>query len=409
MTIDINALAEFITAYSREVELEFDRIGRNSLPFHQEFCQFIAAYKASDGLAVFYMPGVPSNAAPGLYVFDHSEFSLNQLLQSLHLNRLQFNVPVAGSEFTPLDGPIEITELIPDINTYYFSDTVRQVMLSGKRSAPGLTITPIFDVANGVVSDVYPSRVKLWSPVIEYPGTGRIRYFFWNHADIWYRPEELSLPEAKATAKADLAAIRILLDVFGTLPIEQFGRDTNLCAGENLDREAAEFRNLLDERPHELVIHDWLVDHEHFLDPSATRILSKVPFGRYVSDFVVECADRTYELIEIEGVQRVFTQSGSEPCARFNHACTQARDWMRYVNENLRTVQIEQGLEGIYQPKGRVIMGRSEDIDTEEALLRWKHLKSEALLVDTYDDLASRVEYLANTLRSMLRQKTQGT
>ena len=67
-----------------------------------------------------------------------------------------------------------------------------------------------------------------------------------------------------------------------------------------------------------------------------------------------------------------------------------------------KAVANEQKLEGIYQPDGRVIMGRSQDIDTEEAKQRWKHLKSEQLAVDTYDDVVAKVRELAKTLDSIL-------
>lgn len=403
MSVDITELSEFITEYWRAIESELDRVGRNHFPYHQEPCLFVPTYLASDGVAIFYMPGQPVNSPPGLYVFDYSKHTLNQVVQSLHLHRIQFKVPTIGSKFNPLEGPIEFTELIPELNTYYFSEAVREALLSGERRAPGLTVAPIINVAGGVISNVYPSRVKLWSPVVEYANAGRTRYFFWNHADIWWRPESLSLPNPKQAAQLDIAAVRILQDALGTLSVEQFGRDTNHRAAENLEQEIVEFLELLAEEPDESAIHEWLLSHNHFLDATARRILNKVPFGRHISDFVVERADRTYELVEIEGVQRIFTSSGSEPSAQFNHACTQVRDWMRYINENLRTVANEQKLKGIYQPNGRVIMGRSQDIDTEEAMLRWKHLKSESLAVDTYDDIVDRVRELARTLRSILR------
>lgn len=178
MSGHINELAKFITEYWRAIESDLDRIGRDHLPYHQEPCLFIPTYLASDGIAAFYMPGQPVNGPPGLYVFDYSKHTLNQVVQSLHLHRLQFKVPTVGSTFTPMGGPIEHTELIPELNTYYFSDAVREAFLSGERSTPGLTVAPIINVVGGVVSNVYPSRVKLWSPVVDYTITGKIRYFF---------------------------------------------------------------------------------------------------------------------------------------------------------------------------------------------------------------------------------------
>ena len=402
MAVDLQALAAFTTAYWRAIELELDRIGREQFPFHHEPCRFACAYQASDGIAVFYLPGEPSNGPPGLYAYDHSQHTLNEILQSLHINRLQFKVPIVGTKWEPMQGPLEFTERIPEIQTTYMSQMLREGLIRGQQSAPGLTVAPIIYLDGGVVSHVYPGRVKLWSPIVEFVSTGKFKYFSWNHADIWWQPAVLSLPNPELTAQSDLIAMREVQSIFGAIAIEQFGRDTNQNAAAIFENEILQFQALLAQEPNESTIHNWLVNHRPFLDVTARRILSKVSFGKHVSDFVIERADGTYELVEIEGVQRIFTPSGSEPRAQFNHACTQVRDWMRYINENLRTVEGEQGLSGIYQPDGRVVMGRSDDIDTEQAKQRWKHLKSEALLVDTYDDLVARVRQLVAVLRRRL-------
>lgn len=401
MPISIESLAQFTMAYCQEIETQLDQLGRHNLLTNQKRCFFVTAYKASDGFAVFYMPGKPNSRNPGLFLFDYSKYTLNEILQSLHLHRLQLRVPELGVPFDFNQGPIEETALIPELNTYYFSDPVREAMRNGERYAPGLTITPIMNLEAGIVKEVRPCRIKLWTPFLEYPNIGRIQYFFWNHADIWWHPSDLSIPEVREAAFADINAIRILEQIRGATSPTNFGQDTNSSAAGALDKEIQDFVNLLDTVPSEATIHDWLLERRHFLDATARRVISKVPFGDRISDFVVERADGTYELIEIENTDRIFNQSSAEPSAKFNHACNQVKDWIRYINDNVNTVQNEQNLGGIYQPNGRVIMGRDRDIDSVSAKNRWKHLKSEKMAVETYDDLIARVSNLARILRSV--------
>lgn len=157
----------------------------------------------------------------------------------------------------------------------------------------------------------------------------------------------------------------------------------------------------------EKTIHQWLLDPRHhvFLDTSAIEVRSKVPFGSKVSDFVVRRSDETYLLVEIEtATARIFRSDNAEPHSGFTHACTQVRDWQRYIHENLHTVREEQAFPGIYRPKGMIVMGRAEQIAGREACQRWRALKNEGdPLVFTYDELCARVETLAGMLRQFAR------
>jgi len=50
-------------------------------------------------------------------------------------------------------------------------------------------------------------------------------------------------------------------------------------------------------------------------------------------------------------------------------------DWQRHVREHVHEVRDVQKLPGIYEPSGRVIMGRSGHISGAEAKRRWDALK----------------------------------
>ncbi len=79
-------------------------------------------------------------------------------------------------------------------------------------------------------------------------------------------------------------------------------------------------------------------------------------------------------------------------------------DWQRYIRDNVHTVRAEQNLEGIYEPQGRVIIGRPQESDTNEARICRFDMKSRhEHSLATYDEICNRVRALASTLRTLLR------
>jgi hypothetical protein len=134
------------------------------------------------------------------------------------------------------------------------------------------------------------------------------------------------------------------------------------------------------------------------------NVKSKLDFGNRGSDFVVRRSDGTYVVIEIERAnERIFQRKNSEPSAAFNHACQQVYDWQRYIRDNVHTVRNELGLDGIYEPSGMVIMGRSSAIDSDIARVRWRDLKGDhEPQVFTYDEIIERTRALADSLRHLL-------
>jgi len=149
-------------------------------------------------------------------------------------------------------------------------------------------------------------------------------------------------------------------------------------------------------------LHQWLNKPEHyvFLDAYADEVRSKVAFGAVVSDFVIRRSDKTYVLVELESAScQLFRSDNGEPSAAFNHACTQVRDWRRYVRDNVYTVRHELGLDDIYEPAGMVVAGLHVAPQHSE---RWRTMKSDwDLSLATYDELAGRVRSLARKLRAM--------
>ena len=194
--------------------------------------------------------------------------------------------------------------------------------------------------------------------------------------NLWWYPDRLNLDSAEAfeVANADLLALEVVVRAAEVLPPTQAIDDVPRHASEILEGLCRDFEALLNSSGHdEDAIHQWLKEPKHclFLDSDPKRVWSKVPFGKSVSDFVVRCTDGRYKLIEIEPASLpIFQKTGHEPTARFNHACRQVRDWKQHVREHVHEVREVQGLAGIYEPGGVVIMGRTRDIDSDEARKR---------------------------------------
>jgi hypothetical protein len=48
---------------------------------------------------------------------------------------------------------------------------------------------------------------------------------------------------------------------------------------------------------------------------------------------------------------------------------TQVTDWQRFVRDNVHTVRNEMSLPNIYDPRGMMVMGRSRDVQGDEAVI----------------------------------------
>lgn len=234
----------------------------------------------------------------------------------------------------------------------------------------------------------------------------------WDKSSSRAVPEKVWNNAAKKRRRSNrMMAARILLSSkavqlsIGAEKPEEIEDETPAHAADVLEGHVRDLVGLLVESGHkEESLHQWLKDERHhvFLDAHADEVLSKVPFGASVSDFVIRRSDGTYVLVEIEPAdKRIFRRDNSEPTAEFNHACQQVRDWQRYIRDNVRTVRDELGLADIYEPKGMVLMGRSGDIEGDKARRRWIDMKNRhEFALFTYDELCERVNALAATLRN---------
>lgn len=409
-------LTQFTYQYHSLIEKHLEEYGRDTFPYYGAATTIVQIWQASDGFVTFYLeepPGLPGvEQLRGYHLIDYSNYTLNTLCQSTSIRYLRVSDGDIGVPVTIL------TELPPDVKRpqeitgNWLSEKVNEALIDGSIIGvplTGMMVSPIVEFKSGIRTAITPSRVKIWSPTIELPGKGRVRMYQWTHADFWWFPEQLPVDISAATelARNDLLALRTVLQLRGPLTAENAQQDMSIQAATLLERACDEFISLLDQYgEQEEKIHQWLYKPEHhlFLDLASDKVFSKLPFGGNDSDFVVRRRDGTYVLIEIEPASaRIFQRVKQEPTKEFNHACQQVRDWQRYVRDNVHTVRTEQKLENIYDPRGMVIIGRTQDIDGEKAAIRWRDMKNRhELYLFTYDELTERVRALAASLKKLM-------
>jgi Shedu protein SduA, C-terminal len=404
------SLAKFSIAYSNQLNELFKNNKAVSLQHHKDNTDIICTFIAKDGISTFYMPGSPDDSTKNGYylIEDYADKTLNQICQSLSVHRLKVSIPDIGIHHSEINLLPEDTG-IPGLSSPWIHTDLRNAAIAGKLSSlPGMTITPIINVEKGLCTSIKPGRTKIWSPIFNFPGLGDNRLFLWTHADFWWKPDLLSWSEVDAVdiATNDFLAFSTILRQMNTFGSEQAQQDTSTHAADIFEGYCKEFSMLLDEfGDTEERIHQWLKEDKHqiFINSNIKTLWSKLPFGKKISDFVLKHSDDTYTLVEIERANlRVFRKSDSEQTAEFNHACQQVRDWQRYIRDNVHTVRSELGLSDIYEPKGMVVLGRSEDIDQLEAKSRWRDIKNRHdHKVYTYDDLIENVKILASKLREL--------
>ena len=412
-------ILDFTNSYWSAIEEAMDKHGRDLFTAHGDKVEIVSVFQAKDGFAVFYLPVPPDPAIKrGLYLFDeYTEHTLNEICQSLTVHRLKVLQPEIGLPVELMPSNPEDTQPIEGITAPWIHDDVRRAAMEGKLdSLPGITISPSIKVEEGIYTAILPGRKKVWSPVFEFKDIGVRRLFLWTHADFWWLPESLDLkPEiAAGIAAKDINALKTLLAYEPLRPPHFAEPYVPSQAADLLESECQELLSILDRTDHsEEELHQWLNTPNHyiFLDPHISKVWSKLSLGEHITDFVIQRSDSTYLLVEIEpGNTPIFTKTKSEPTAAFNHACQQVRDWQRYVRDNVHTVRTELGLSDIYEPQGMAVIGRSAEIATKAASLRWRDMKNTySIDVYTYDELCERIRSLATSLRVIVRTSDDTT
>jgi hypothetical protein len=210
----------------------------------------------------------------------------------------------------------------------------------------------------------------------------------WEHIEIYRRVDDRNWKEELA---ASWAESDILAHVMRRQLREQHFRalDPNVDARKEWARLLGDYTTLLQSDPPEEALQQFLTKNPMLLCPTQTRVWPKAVFGDKISDFVFREAHGDYLLVELERPSKgLFIKSGDTSNA-LNHAQGQITDWKRYIEDNLRTVQGELGLEGMStNPKSLIVMGRSNTVSEEgRRKLRAMRGDNPRQNIMTYDDV----------------------
>jgi hypothetical protein len=216
------------------------------------------------------------------------------------------------------------------------------------------------------------SRARLpvgWLAIEIYPLLGE-EYWRPEHAAAWADMDILGIAARRNLQENQLNAI-----------------DSREAARKRYAAILAEFERLLDgpEEP----VHQFLCRHPEIISQIHDRVWSKLCFGATKSDFVFREPYNDYEIVEIEAPTRPLFRKNGQQREELTHAINQTSDWVRYIEDNKRTVEDELGLTGIStNPRRLVVIGRSKSL-TEENRRKLTTLQNEQpkLRILTYDDL----------------------
>jgi hypothetical protein len=147
-------------------------------------------------------------------------------------------------------------------------------------------------------------------------------------------------------------------------------------------------------------VHQFLKEHPQLLSPTYTRYWSKLPIGQHVTDFVFQEAGSNYLLVELEAPARLLFRDDGQPREDLTHALNQVTDWQRYIEDNLRTVQDELGLEGLSSnPRFLIVIGRSASLtDATKRKLVTMHNQNPKVSIMTYDDLLAHAKSVVENI-----------
>jgi hypothetical protein len=163
--------------------------------------------------------------------------------------------------------------------------------------------------------------------------------------------------------------------------------DPNAAARAQYGSLLKEFEDLLGglESP----VQAFLENNPQLLSPTHRRMWRKLPLGKHITDFVFREPANEYQLVELEAPTRSLFRKDGQPHEDLVHAMNQISDWLRYIEDNLATVQHELDLVDIStSPRRLIVIGRSADL-TPDNRRKLTTLQNEnpKLKILTYDDL----------------------
>lgn len=410
------AWANFVGRYT----LDYNRLAGKGLhgkaaELFAEPISFQLLIRAKDGYLAIYEPNLPTYIKiampeiegppqPGCFLYDHSQYPLSEILQTLTRNTIKIAYPSIGKPATEaLVPPIDLPDMVS-------GGMLVPAFRESKSQLPRVIITPNVLVKNGIVTGLRSGRIHIATPLLNKDGTVS-RLFSAPFIDLWIGElnwDVTAVSLAEALAISDLAG----LDVLATSPL----LPDSAVSIRPLDPTAAvesiivEFERLLDKPDVDEVrdIQPFLAEPKRWflLSPSCKNVWSQKMLGnKFRVDFVVQEATDTYVAIEIESPTKQLYKGGKAgaPYAEFTQAEQQVRDYCNYIDMNRDSVEREEDLAGIFKPRGLVVIGRRRDLSVDAARkLRERNADEGRYKILVYDDLIDQARQTIARLKSLI-------
>ena len=165
------------------------------------------------------------------------------------------------------------------------------------------------------------------------------------------------------------------------------------------DRHIDQFRRLLVSNEREESYQSFFTLNPVFLDPLASRLISKQKLGSdFITDYVLERVTGDYLIVEIEKPSDLIFTQANNFSAEFTHAFGQVLDFAEWVEQNIAYAQNK--LPGIVSPKGLLVIGMRQQLTPQQTNKLKRFCKNSAsITVLTFDDLLVNVESLQRNIR----------
>lgn len=160
-----------------------------------------------------------------------------------------------------------------------------------------------------------------------------------------------------------------------------------------------EFRDLIESKPHdEPSFQKFLTKHPQILDPLALRVWPQPDiFGFREPDFVIQRADGTYLIVELECPKKLLITASGHLSADVTHAEKQATDYRRYIFQKFS--EVEKHFPQFQEPDCLVVVGveRALSVEQRQALQDANQNRKNVRIVG-FDWLLERSKTIAGNL-----------
>jgi hypothetical protein len=406
-------LIHFVHWYAAQYNAHSRSLLQENVRTHYgEALRSVRFYRAHDGYITLYYPeysdfmqAVEFKPEPGqveLLVHDRPDESVTELMQDWTANKLKILTPPVGKSVA------EKWTSPPDVDDPSAA-TVTRVVLESSVKLPVLFISPKVSIKDQVVKAIIPERIRVIAPIVELSPGEAVRQFNWSFADIWLgglTRDLLHLPNTVHFLYADGQVLQWCVDL--SLSPDRLVDDGPNQAVEVLRSLIKEFQSLLDQHDVDEVqdIQPFLSERRHWvlLSPSCRHVWPQKLLGnKWKVDFVVRESDDTYTAIEIESPNFPLYTKSLDPHHKLTHAEQQVRDYCEYIDQNRDSVDREEGLSGVYRPRGIVVIGRRSSLNSRAMRkLVARNADAGRYTVMVYDDLIDRVRALVDSVAALV-------